>query len=94
MSGGIGAALASVAAAAIQAVSRKGESRATAAELLTTAASGLVDRLNALNKDKDAELARTRDMLIRVVDCLEELVPYAPDPEHTRACLREAHRFL
>lgn len=61
LTGGIGAALGSVATAVLQLLGHKAESRATAADLVTRAAGNLVDRLEKDNADLRARLARAED---------------------------------
>ena len=59
ITGGLGAALGGIITAIVQVMSRAGESRATAAELVTRAASTLVEQLQADNerlRERIAEL--------------------------------------
>ncbi len=51
ITGGLGAAVGGIITAVVQVVSKRGESRAAAAELVTRAAGSMIDRLQAENDD-------------------------------------------
>lgn len=84
-SGGLGAAIGGVLTAIVQAVSRKGESRATAADLVTKAAGTLVDRLDRENK-------QLREAVLLLTDVLDEVLDEIQAPPEAIAKLREAKR--
>jgi NAD(P)H-hydrate repair Nnr-like enzyme with NAD(P)H-hydrate dehydratase domain len=58
ITGGLGATLGGIITAIVQVVSRRSESRATAADLVTRAASNLVDRLEKENAELRARISR------------------------------------
>lgn len=96
ISGGIGAALASIAGALIQAVSKKGESRATAADLITRAGVAVIAELRKSNEQQAGDVERVRDALCQLTDCVEDVMEHVPDElrPHLRACLHTAHKVL
>lgn len=81
ITGGIGAALGSVATAIIQTVSKRGVSRAEAADRVTNAAGNLADRLDKLNASLERENRLMRKAIVTVTDILDEMTPYVVDAE-------------
>lgn len=77
VSGGVGAAIASILSAAINSWSKKGESRANAADLVTSAAGGLVDRLERENDRLSHTNKMFRECVIDLTDIIDELIPLA-----------------
>lgn len=61
ITGGLAAAIGGVATAAMQLVSRRNEGRAAAAELVSRAAGGLVDRLEKENLELRARIKELED---------------------------------
>lgn len=96
ISGGIGAALASVIGAIIQAASRKGESRANAADIITRAGVSIISELRKSAEARSEEFDRIRDALICLTDCGEEVLDDLPPEKraHLRKCLHQAHQAL
>lgn len=78
ITGGLGAAIASVVIAVINSFSKKGESRANAADLVTNAAGGLIDRLNQDNKDLRGENRHLREAILTLTDVLDNIVDEMP----------------
>lgn len=77
VSGGVGAAIASVISAAINSWSRKGESRAHAADLVTSAAGSLIERLEEENKRLNETNKMFRECVLDLTDIIDELIPLA-----------------
>lgn len=71
VAGGIGSALGSVVTAIVQVRGKKGESRATAADLIATAAGDFVDRVAKANEKLEAENAQLREALVRLADAVD-----------------------
>ena len=68
LSGGVGATIGGVITAVIQTLSRHGESRATAADLVSKAAGSIVARLEAENQ-------QLRHAVLLLIDALEQANP-------------------
>lgn len=68
VSGGLGAAVGGVLTSIIQSISRRDESRATAADLVTKAAGSLVARL-------DKENRALREAVLLLTDVLDDVLP-------------------
>lgn len=77
VSGGVGAAIASILSAAINSWSKKGESRANAADLVTSAAGGLVDRLEKENARLNDTNKKLRECVLDLTDIIDDLIPLA-----------------
>lgn len=99
VTGGIGAAVGSIAVAVINSWSKKGESRAAAADLVTNASVGLIDRLEKTNTRLDGENKHLRSAILTLTDAVDECLTVAAEPnpspialERVRAKLREANR--
>lgn len=83
VTGGLGATLGSVLTAVLQVVSKRGESRANAADLVTKAASSIMDRLDRENK-------ALRQAVLLLTDVLDEALPQLQAPEEMLAKLKAA----
>lgn len=83
ITGGMGAALGGVITAALQVMSRHGESRATAAAIVTKAAGGLVERFEHENKE-------LREAVLLLTDVLDEIIPQLQAPPEVLAKLKAA----
>lgn len=96
ISGGIGAALASVIGAVIQAASRKGESRANAADLITKAGVSIITELRKSASVRAKEFHQVREALICMTDCTEAVMDQIPAEQRAklRACLNQAYQAL
>lgn len=99
LTGGAGAVVGSIAVAVINTRSKKGESRATAADLVTNAAGGLIDRLEKTNDRLDGENKHLRAAILSLTDAVDDCLTCAaapdPDPDmvqRVRDKLREANR--
>lgn len=94
ITGGIGAAMGGVLTAIIQVTSRRGESRARAADLVAGAAGGLATQQANTIARLDKENTKLREALTILTEAVEELLPYVQaDPEvitRTREALRHA----
>ena len=94
ITGGLGATIGTVLTAVIQLVSKRGESRAVAADRVTNAAGNLADRLYKINTDLEQENLHMREAMIALAEGVEELLPLAEDDEAAqmkiRAAIREA----
>jgi hypothetical protein len=91
ISGGLGALLASVAVALINAFSKKGESRASAADLVTQAAGGLIDRLEKTNARLDKENKDLRKAFIKLTDVLDEIIEESDIGPNAKRRLHDAN---
>jgi predicted nuclease with TOPRIM domain len=91
IAGGIGAALGSIAVALINVFAKKGESRATAADLVTNAAGGLIDRLEKDNARLHEENKKQRSAIITLTDVVDELIPACNLSPDDKARLRKAN---
>lgn len=85
LTGGLGAAIGSVATAVIQTISNRGGARAEAADRVTNAAGNLADRLDKLNQNLESRLAKSeqqnrqlREALVCLTEAVEDLMPIAP----------------
>lgn len=79
VTGGLGAAIGSIATAVVEATSKRGESRATAADRVSNAAGNLADRLDRMNVQLDKENEQIRAAVIALGDAMEEVIPLLPD---------------
>jgi hypothetical protein len=89
VTGGLGATLGGVMTALVQAVSRRNEGKATAADLITKAAGSMVERIEAENK----QLRKAILLLIEVIDDVDTTL----HPEAVlklRAARRAAERAI
>lgn len=92
VSGGIGASIAAAVTAVVQLVGRKGESRATAADLVAEAAGKVTAQVNELNARFEHDNRQMRAALLSVIDCLDELIASSDVPVSTAEKLRAARR--
>lgn len=79
ITGGLGAALGSVGTAIVQSLSRKGESRAIAAEQVSNAAGNLADRLDKLNIKLEHENVQMRKALVSLCEAVEDMLGAVDD---------------
>lgn len=86
LSGGLGAAMGSILTAILQINSKKGEARATAAKIITDAASEMLDRLNEENK-------RMRAAILLLTDVIDEIIEDLPADHNAKRRLREANNL-
>src|SRR5690349_16565214 len=91
VNGGLGALIGAVSVAAINVLGKKGESRATAADLLTNAGVGLVDRLTKDNVALRRDNQHMREAIITLTDVVDELIPACDLPDDVKARLRDAN---
>lgn len=93
ITGGIGAAVGAVTAATVQVLGKRGESRAHAADLVTSAAGRMVERL-------DEDNTHLREAVLLLTDVLDEVIPLlrvsAPPElvEKLRKAKRAAHQAI
>lgn len=85
ITGGVGAALGSIGTALVQTLSKRGESRAVAADRVTHAAGNLADRLDRMNASLEAENSLMRQAIIALADVMDEVVPLLPDEQRAKA---------
>ena len=71
VAGGLGSAFGSIVTAIVQVRGKKGESRASAADLIAEAAGGFVDRVTKANEKLEAENAQLREALVRLADAVD-----------------------
>jgi len=90
ITGGLGATVGTVITAVIQLVSKRGESRAVAADRVTNAAGNLADRLDKINTDLEQENRHMREAMIALAEGVEELLPLAENDEATQVKIRAA----
>ena len=88
ITGGVGAALGTVLTAIIQVVSKKGESRAIAADRVSNAAGNLADRLDKINAKLEIDNLAMRKALVALTEAVEDLLPLAD--EMTQKKVRDA----
>ena len=88
ITGGVGAALGTVLTAIIQVVSKKGESRAIAADRVSNAAGNLADRLDKINAKLEIDNLAMRKALVALTEAVEDLLPLAD--EETQKKVRDA----
>lgn len=86
---GLGVAIGSLGTAVIQSLSKRGESRAIAADRVTTAAGNLADRLDKINVNLEKENVQMRAAINALLDVMDEMLPLLPD-EASRAKARQA----
>lgn len=89
ITGGVGATLASVVVAVIQLVGHRGESRATAADVVTEAAERVMTRLERENEHMRVALVAVIDVLDEIITSLERTGSVQPEE---LAALRAACR--
>ena len=89
VTGGLGATLGTLGTAVVTSMSKRGESRAVAADRVTNAAGNLADRLDKINNDLEQENRHMRQALIALAEGVEELLPLALD-EVNRVKIRDA----
>ena len=90
LTGGLGAALGSVITAVIQLMGHKGESRATAADLVTHAASALSEQQANTIARLEQRDERLRQAALLLTDTLDELLPQLQLPDGELVRLRKA----
>ncbi len=90
VSGGFGAGLATIVTALIQTWSKKGESRASAADLITDAAGTLAARQGETIARLEARVERQAKAIMALTSALDELLPSLPVTESERARLHKA----
>lgn len=83
VTGGLGATVGGLLTALLNVWSRRGESRAAAADLVTKAAGTLVDRLDRENK-------ALREAVLLLTDVLDEVLPQLEAPSDAVAKLKAA----
>jgi len=83
VTGGLGATIGGIVTAGIQVMSRRGESKAVAADLVTKAAVSMVDRLDRENK-------ALREAILLLTDVLDEVLPQLQAPDDAVATLKAA----
>lgn len=88
---GIGAVVGAIAVSLINIWGKKGESRATAADLVTNAAGGLIDRLERTNERLDKENKQMRAAIITLTDVVDEMITVCDLDEATKKRLHEAN---
>ena len=86
LSGGLGATIGSVVTAVLQIQSKKGESRANAAKVITDAAGTMVERLTHDNE-------RMRIAILLLTDVLDEIIDDMPADTVAKERLRKANRL-
>lgn len=91
VSGGFGAGLATIIAAWIQAWSKKGEARASAADLITDAAGTLASRQAETISRLEARVERQAKAILMLTETLDELLPSIPISDGARARLHKAY---
>lgn len=89
ITGGLGAAIGSIGTAVVQTISKKGESRAIAAEQVTNAAGNLADRLDKLNTKLEKENIQMRKALISLCEAVEDIL-YAVEDEAVKNKVQSA----
>lgn len=90
ITGGMGAAAGGVLTAILQIMSRRGESRARAADLVAGAAGGLAEQQAKTIDRLDRENAKLREALILLSEAVEDLLPYVQASEEVIGAAREA----
>lgn len=90
VSGGFGAGLATVVVAVIQTLSKKSESRATAAELITDAAGTLAAQQGETILRLEARIERQATAIVALTAILDEMLPQVPLPDPDRKRLHKA----
>lgn len=85
ISGGLGATIAAVAVAVIQTWGKRSEARAHAADLITHAATEMIDRLQRDNKE-------LREAVLLLTDVLDMSLPLIDAPPEVLDKLKEAKR--
>lgn len=89
ITGGVGATLASIVVAIIQLVGHRGESRATAADVVTEAAERVMTRLEKENEHMRAALVAVMEVLDQIITSLEHTGSVQPEE---LAALRAAYK--
>lgn len=79
ITGGVGAAIGSIGTALVQLISKRGESRAIAADRVSNAAGNLADRLDRMNAALEKQNAQLRTAVIAVSEVMDELIPLVSD---------------
>lgn len=85
VTGSVGATLGSIATAFIQIAGHRGQSRAAAADLITSASARVVERL-------DGENRQLREAILLLTDVLDEVMPLLDAPPDALLKLRQAKR--
>lgn len=80
VTGGVGATLGGIATALVQVVSKKGETRARAADIVADAAGGLADRLNHLNEGLEVENRQLRQTMRLLTAAVDEVLHEIESP--------------
>lgn len=91
ITGGLGVTLGSIGAAIIQAITRRSENRAHAADMVADAAGNLADRLSKLNDKLDGENRQMRNAILLLTDVVDQIIPLVSAPPHTIASLKKAN---
>lgn len=90
MSGGFGAGIATVVVAMIQTFSKRSESRATAADLITGAAGSLAVRQGETIVRLEARIERQAQAIVALTAVLDEILPRLDITESDRRKLHKA----
>lgn len=97
ITGGVGAALGSIGTALIQSFSKRGESRAVAADRIADAAGNLADRLDKMNTHLEEENTVMRHAIIALADVMDEMIPLLPAEDmriRAKAAITASRRAL
>lgn len=92
VSGGFGAGTAAIIVAIIQTIGKRSESRATAADLITDAASNLAQRQSDVIERLERRLDRQTEAIIALTTALDDLLPQLVVGDEERARLHKAIR--
>lgn len=84
VTGGVGATIGGIITAVIQVLSHRGESRATAADLVTKAAGTMVERLDRENRSM-------RKAILLLTEVLDEMIDDLDMPDTQKEKLRKAN---
>lgn len=91
VTGGIFSALGAVAAALVQTINGRHESRAKAADLIAGAAGSLTDRLATMNERLEEDNQNLREVVDVLVDSISLLLDHATElPDSVRRAAHEA----
>ena len=90
---GLGAVISPLIIALIQSQGKRSESRATAADLISNAAGGFVERLNKDNIDLRRTVKLQRSAILKIVDVLDDIIDNLPLDGPTEQKLKLASRL-